>query len=95
LLESTDAILFLDEAYVEFAEQSLAKLVKEYDNLVVGRTLSKAFGLAGMRLGYAVAPEWIADQYKRAAPPFFGITCASVAAGIAALSDEPFMHNSV
>jgi histidinol-phosphate aminotransferase len=57
--------------------------------------LSKAFGLAGMRLGYAVAPEWIADQYKRAAPPFFGITCASVAAGIAALSDEPFMHNSV
>ena len=95
LLESTDAIVFLDEAYVEFAEQSLVKLVKEYDNLVVGRTLSKAFGLAGMRLGYAVAPQWIADQYKRAAPPFFGITCASVAAGVAALSDEPFMHNSV
>ena len=95
LLESTDAIVFLDEAYVEFAEQSLVKLVKEYDNLVVGRTLSKAFGLAGMRLGYAVAPQWIADQYKRAAPPFFGISCASVAAGVAALSDEPFMHNSV
>jgi histidinol-phosphate aminotransferase len=95
LLESTDAIVFLDEAYVEFAEQSLLKLVREYDNLVVGRTLSKAFGLAGMRLGYAVAPQWIADQYKRAAPPFFGISCASVAAGVAALSDEPFMHNSV
>ena len=92
LLESTDAIVFLDEAYVEFAEQSLVSLVKEYDNLVVGRTLSKAFGLAGMRLGYAVAPQWIADQYKRAAPPFFGITCASVAAGVAALSDVAFMH---
>lgn len=95
LLESTDAIVFLDEAYVEFADQSLAMLVKEYDNLVVGRTLSKAFGLAGMRLGYALAPQWIADQYKRAAPPFFGISCASVAAGVAALSDIPFMHNSV
>ena len=95
LLESTDAIVFLDEAYVEFAEQSLAMLVKEYDNLVVGRTLSKAFGLAGMRLGYALAPQWIADQYKRAAPPFFGISCASTAAGVAALSDIPFMHNSV
>lgn len=95
LLESTDAIVFLDEAYVEFAEQSLAKLVKEYDNLVVGRTLSKAFGLAGMRLGYALAPQWIADQYKRAAPPFFGISCASTAAGVAALSDIPFMDNSV
>lgn len=95
LLESTNAIVFLDEAYVEFAEHSLAKLVKEYDNLVVGRTLSKAFGLAGMRLGYALAPQWIADQYKRAAPPFFGISCASTAAGVAALSDIPFMQNSV
>jgi histidinol-phosphate aminotransferase len=95
LLESTDAIVFLDEAYVEFAERSLVGLVKEYDNLVVGRTLSKAFGLAGMRMGYAVVPQWIADQYKRAAPPFFGISCASVAAGVAALSDIPFMNNSV
>jgi histidinol-phosphate aminotransferase len=95
LVESTDAIVFLDEAYVEYADHSLVGLVKEYDNLVVGRTLSKAFGLAGMRLGYAVAPEWIAEQYKRAAPPFFGITCASVAAGVAALEDEGFMRRSV
>jgi histidinol-phosphate aminotransferase len=95
ILESTDAIVFLDEAYVEFAEGSLIHLVKEYDNLIVGRTLSKAFGLAGMRLGYAVAPEWIADQYRRAAPPFFGVTCASVAAGVAALSDLEYMRSSV
>jgi histidinol-phosphate aminotransferase len=95
LVESTDAIIFLDEAYVEYADHSLIGLVKEYDNLVVGRTLSKAFGLAGMRLGYAAAPEWIATQYKRAAPPFFGITCASVAAGVAALADQKFMRCSV
>jgi histidinol-phosphate aminotransferase len=95
ILESTDAIVFLDEAYVEFAEKSLVPLVKQYDNLIVGRTLSKAFGLAGMRLGYALAPSWIADQYRRAAPPFFGITCASAAAGSAALSDLQFMQESV
>ena len=65
ILESTDAIVFLDEAYVEFAEESLIHLVKEYDNLIVGRTLSKAFGLAGMRLGYALAPHWIV----RSIPP--------------------------
>lgn len=95
LLESTEAIVFLDEAYVEFADKSLIRLVERYDNLIVGRTLSKAFGLAGMRLGYAVAPQWIADQYRRAAPPFYSISCASVAAGTAALSDLPFMRRTV
>jgi histidinol-phosphate aminotransferase len=95
VLESTEAIVFLDEAYVEFADRSLLGLVRKYENLVVGRTMSKAFGLAGLRLGYAVAPEWMADQYRRAAPPFFGVTCASVAAGVAALSDLGYMHSSV
>jgi histidinol-phosphate aminotransferase len=95
LVEGTDGIVFLDEAYVEFADNDVMRLAKDYDNVVVGRTMSKAFGLAGMRLGYAVAPEWIADQYRRAAPPFFGITCASVAAGVAALSDLDHMRRSV
>jgi histidinol-phosphate aminotransferase len=61
-------------------------LVKEYDNLVVGRTLSKAFGLAGLRLGYAVAPEWIAEQYRRIAP-LFSISNLSLAAGAVSLND--------
>ena len=95
LLESTEAVVFLDEAYVEFAEGSLAELVNRYENLVVGRTLSKAFGLAGMRLGYALMPEWMAEEYRRAAPPFFGISCASVAAGVAALRDLDYMNQSV
>jgi len=95
LLETTDAIVFLDEAYVEFAEQSLAELVGRYDNLVVGRTLSKAFGLAGMRLGYALMPQWMAQEYRRAAPPFFATSCASAAAGVAALADLDYMHKSV
>lgn len=95
ILESTDAIVFLDEAYVEFANSSMLNLVRNYENLVVGRTMSKAFGLAGLRLGYAVAPAWIVQEYRRAAPPFFGITCASVAAGIAALADQDYMRSSV
>jgi len=81
IAESTDGIIFLDEAYAEFAEKSLLKLVKDYDNLVVGRTLSKAFGLAGLRLGYAVAPKWIAEQYRRIAP-LFSISSLSLAAAL-------------
>lgn len=95
MVESIDGVVFLDEAYADFADHDLLGIVKDYDNLIIGRTMSKAFGLAGLRLGYAIAPEWIADQYRRAAPPFFGITCASVAAGIGALDDLDYMRRSV
>lgn len=95
MVESTDGVVFLDEAYADFADRNFTGHVKDYDNLVVGKTMSKAFGLAGLRLGYAIAPEWIADQYRRAAPPFFGITCASVAAGVGALDDIDYMRRSV
>jgi len=94
IVEETDAIVFLDEAYAEFAEKSLLKLVREYDNLVVGRTLSKAFGLAGLRLGYAVASPWIAQQYRRVAP-LFSISSPSLAAGVAALRDLDWMRECV
>jgi histidinol-phosphate aminotransferase len=95
IVETTDGVVFLDEAYAEFSDQNFLALVAEHENLVVGRTASKAFGLAGMRLGYAVAPDWIAKEYRRAAPPFFGVTTPSVAAGIAALSDIDYMRRSV
>jgi len=92
--ESTDGIVFLDEAYAEFAKKSLIRLVHRYDNLMVARTLSKAFGLAGLRLGYAVAPAWMAREYRRVAP-LFSISCLSLAAGEAALQDLDWMRGSV
>lgn len=57
LLSCQDSLIILDEAYIEFSKHSLSKLVVEYDNLIVIRTLSKAFGLAGMRIGYVLADE--------------------------------------
>ncbi len=95
ILETAEGIVFLDEAYAEFSDQNFLPLAAEYENLVVGRTASKAFGLAGMRLGYAVAPDWMAKEYRRAAPPFFGLTTPTVAAGIAALGDIEHMRRSV
>lgn len=91
VLEGTNAIVFLDEAYVEFAKESLIGLVSRYDNLVVGRTFSKAFALAGMRIGYALAPPWLAEQYRRVAP-LFSISSASLAAGVAAIQDLAWMR---
>ncbi len=52
-----DNIFIIDEAYIEFSEQSLVQLVHSYDNVFVVRTLSKAVGLAGVRLGYVLCSE--------------------------------------
>jgi histidinol-phosphate aminotransferase len=87
LLDSVECLVFVDEAYVEFADSDIVSLVGEYDNLVVGRTFSKAFGLAGLRLGYGIMPAWLKVEYMKAATPF-NVSAPAVAAGIAALSDK-------
>ena len=95
LAEKTKAILFIDEAYVEFSKTgSLMSLVEEYENIIIGRTFSKAFGLAGMRLGYVIAPEWIASNLLRVLPPF-SVSIVSEAAAIAALDDLNYMKAGV
>lgn len=70
ILESFDGIVVVDEAYIDFSQQgSLAKELKNYPNLVVLQTLSKAFGLAGIRLGVALAnADIIAYMMKVKAP---------------------------
>ncbi|MEQ9277906.1 MAG: histidinol-phosphate transaminase [Balneola sp.] len=70
LLENFDGLIVVDEAYIDFSEQAgFAEEVKNYPNLVVLQTLSKAFGLAGIRLGIAIAnPEVIKYMMKVKAP---------------------------
>ncbi len=55
LVEEFNGLVIVDEAYVEFSEQSIASLTEKNENLIVLRTFSKAFGLAGLRLGYAIS----------------------------------------
>lgn len=71
LLE-TGRIVVVDEAYVEFSQRpgGFAHLVPQYRNLVVLRTFSKWAGLAGLRIGYGLFPEWIVDFLRRAQCPF-------------------------
>lgn len=84
-----EVLVVLDEAYVEYADDpdgraSLA-LLAEHPNLCLLRTLSKAWGLAGLRVGYAVAAPEIAEALRRTAVPF-GVSAVAQAAGIAALA---------
>lgn len=94
LIESTKGLVFVDEAYVEFADKSLSKLVLEYDNLIIGRTFSKAFGLAGLRIGYGLMPAWLKAQYMKIATPF-NVSLPAIMAGMAALSDSEYLEKSI
>ena len=75
-------------------DSSITGLVREYENLIVGRTFSKAFGLAGMRMGYAIVPEWIAREYMKVMTPF-SMDILSTAAGLAALGDKEHLKKSI
>jgi histidinol-phosphate aminotransferase len=84
-------LVVLDEAYIEFVTDPSAvrgiPLLGKYPNLVVLRTFSKAYGLAGLRIGYAVGPEYVMDAARSAAIPLSVIEFAQVAA-IASLDNE-------
>ncbi len=88
----------LDEAYFEYLddEQSLNTIgwLKDYPNLVITRTFSKAYGLAGLRVGYSISSVKIADLLNRVRQPFNNNSLA-LAAAEAALADEDYLHNSV
>ena len=71
LLESFPGLVVLDEAYVEFADFSLSRRVAEFRNLAVLRTFSKAYGMAGLRLGYFLAnEEWAPEFLARVQYPY-------------------------
>ncbi|WP_435194673.1 histidinol-phosphate transaminase [Natronomonas sp. EA1] len=97
LAETVDdeTLVLVDEAYAEFSDSpSAVTLFDDYENLAVLRTFSKAYGLAGVRLGYAVVPEAWADAYARVNTPFAAseIACR---AGLAALEDTEHVEKTV
>ena len=91
-------LLVLDEAYMDFtddeADYSLAKRLDEFPNVIISRTFSKSFGMAGLRLGYAIVPEELADHYWRVRLPF-SVNLMAEEAGIAALQDVAFHDETV
>ncbi|NPA23409.1 MAG: histidinol-phosphate aminotransferase family protein [Crenarchaeota archaeon] len=70
IVERSDTIMMIDETYHEFGTIDHSRLVERYDNVVVIRSLSKSWGLAGLRLGYVIAPEYIIRILRGIAQPF-------------------------
>ncbi|HGO5511102.1 TPA: histidinol-phosphate transaminase [Streptococcus suis subsp. hashimotonensis] len=84
LADSFKGLLVVDEAYIEFAnvESSISRL-QQFDNVLVLRTLSKAFGLAGLRVGFAVGSEELIYELDKVIPPF---SLSNLTAKMAALA---------
>ncbi|MFB6137839.1 MAG: histidinol-phosphate transaminase [Halobacteriaceae archaeon] len=90
-----ETLVVVDEAYAEFADApSAAGLLADRDDVAVLRTFSKAHGLAGLRLGYALVPDEWADAYARVNTPFAASEVAC-RAGLAALEDDEHVERTV
>jgi len=88
-------LVVVDEAYGEFTEMpSAVRFVRDRDDVAVIRTFSKAYGLAGLRLGYALVPAEWADAYARVNTPFAASELAC-RAGLAAIEDVEFVERTV
>jgi histidinol-phosphate aminotransferase len=90
-------VVVIDEAYFEYVDEDgypdCLQWLSEYPNLVVTRTFSKIYGLAGLRVGYAVSSSEISDLLNRIRQPF-NANCIALAAATASLADDEFVKTS-
>jgi histidinol-phosphate aminotransferase len=84
LLDATDGLVVVDEAYGEFAERSAIRLVGDERPLVVARTYSKVWSMAALRLGFCVAPPWVIEELEKVVLPYH-LAAPTQLAGVLAL----------
>ncbi len=91
-------LLVVDQAYVDFCEPccdfDMVRFLEKSENIVILRTFSKAYGLAGLRLGYGIMPPMLAEYLLRVKLPF-SVNLLAEEAGLAALDDEEFLQKSL
>jgi histidinol-phosphate aminotransferase len=87
-------VVVLDEAYYEFSQKTLVPLVRRHENLIVLRTFSKWAGLAGLRVGYGVFPDRIAQHLLRIKPPY-NVNAAAQVAALESLKDLDYLRSTV
>ncbi|NQT03438.1 MAG: histidinol-phosphate transaminase [Planctomycetes bacterium] len=89
LADELSGVLLIDEAYVDFAEANCTDLVKEFDNVIILRSLSKGYGLAGIRFGYAIAQsDLIAGLMK--VKDSYNVDAVAAAVATAAIKDQKY-----
>jgi len=92
--ESTDTLVFVDEAYFEFYGRTLLPLVTRYRNLLVSRTFSKAYGLAALRIGCLFAHPDTAQHLLKAQSPY-SVNSVALVAALEAVCDQEYVNKYV
>ena len=95
LVKSFNGLVIIDEAYGEFGEYSLSSMVKTQENLTVVQTLSKSFGLAGLRLGYFIANKKFTDAFMNVLQYPYPVSSITIESGIQALEKSNIMKDAV
>ncbi|MEM2181463.1 MAG: histidinol-phosphate transaminase [Nitrososphaerota archaeon] len=92
ICKETDAAVVVDEAYYEFSGKTAASLIEKYDNLIIVRTMSKAFSLAGARIGYILASGKTVRLLNKARPPN-SLGVINIELAILALKKRKYMYD--
>ena len=90
LREAPETLILVDEAYVDFSGQTVLPWIRKYPNLIVTRTFSKAFGLAGLRLGCILTNAEIAEPMRRSQNPF-AVNSLALACALEAIKHEQYV----
>ena len=93
LIRQFNGLVIMDEAYVEFSDYSVVEMTKKNNNLIVLRTLSKSFGLAGLRVGYFVANDEIIDTFTRVIQYPYPLNTLAIEVGIMALRQSKYFKD--
>ena len=94
LADELSGVLLIDEAYVDFAEENCVSLVKDFDNVIILRSMSKGYSLAGIRFGYAVAaPNLITGLMK--VKDSYNVDAVAIAMATAAIKDRRYSEKNI
>lgn len=94
LVKSVDCLVVVDEAYMDFADESVLKYASKYDNLIVLKTCSKALGLAAIRLGFAVSNEVITKALRAVKSPY-NVNGVTQSIGNVVLNEQEYINSCI
>jgi len=94
LADELDGVLLIDEAYVDFAEGTCASLVKRFDNVIILRSMSKGYSLAGLRFGYGIAQGDLINGLMKVKDSY-NVDAIAIAAAAAAIKDQQYFKENI